>query len=186
MPPVTYVRHAMPVVEDGVHSSAWELDQSARAAASAMAERLEVGPGIGALVSSTEPKALQTAEAIAEHWSTVVIEDGRLCEAERPWIGAGYRALAHRYLRGEHPEGWEPHAQVIARMAASLHDAVARAERGPAVIVSHGLALCLHLGARLGDDFDRESFWSRLTFPDAWALAADDVLHRSPAREAIS
>ena len=47
------------------------------------------------------------------------------------------------------------------------------------MVVTHGLALSTHLGDRLGADFDREAYWSRLTFPDAWVLGADDVLHRS-------
>lgn len=185
-PRITYVRHAMAVLEDGVHPSAWHLDDGAKAAARAWADRLEVEAGIGALVTSTEPKALETAQAIADHWSATVVEDPRLREAVRPWIGPGYRAIAHRYLGGEAPEGWEPHAEVADRMAAAVRDAVSHAGRDPVVVVSHGLALALHLGDRLGADFDRESFWSGLTFPDAWALGPDDVLHRSLPRSPIS
>ena len=53
------------------------------------------------------------------------------------------------------------------------------------VVVSHGLALAGHLGDRLGAEFDRESCWSRLAFPDAWALDGD-VLHRSLPGAALS
>lgn len=186
MPPITYVRHAMAVPDDGVHPSSWHLDHAGRAAVRAWADRLEIGAGIGALVSSTEPKALETAEAIAERWQAEVVEDARLREAVRPWIGPGYRAIAHRYLRGEQPEGWEPHAEVADRMAAAVGDAVAQTGAGPVVVVSHGLALSVHLGHRLGDDFDRESFWSGLAFPAAWALEPDDVLHRSLPRASLS
>jgi broad specificity phosphatase PhoE len=178
-PPITYVRHAMPAVSEGVDPSEWHLDEANRAAVRVWAERLEVGDGIGVLVTSTEPKAVETAAAIAECWSADVVEDPRLREARRPWIGTGYRAVAHRYLRGERPEGWEPHASVADRMATAVGDALAKAGDGPALVVSHGLALSVHLGDRLGADFDRETFWSRLAFPDAWALGSDDVLHRS-------
>ena len=176
--PITYVRHAMPVVEDGVDPVDWHLDDATRAHVTAWADRLEVREGIGLLVASTEPKALETAAAITERWPGEVHQDERLREAVRPWIGTGYRALAHRYLRGEQPDGWEPHAAVAERMAAAVHDAHASAAGGPVVIVGHGLALSIHLGEQLGPDFDRESFWSRLAFPDAWALA-DGMLHRS-------
>lgn len=188
MPSITYVRHAMAVLDDGVHPSEWHLDGPGREAAVQWSARLEVGDGIGALVTSTEPKALETARAIAEQWDTVVTEDDRLREAVRPWIGPGYRAVAHRYLRGEQPEGWEPHVTVAERMAAAVAEAEGRAAtaRGPAIVVSHGLALAIHLGDRLGEDFDRETFWSRLAFPDAWALDADDVLHRSLPRPPVS
>lgn len=175
---ITYVRHAMPAVEEGVESAGWHLDDATRAHTQAWAERLEVGEGIGALVASTEPKALETAVAIAERWASDVVGDDRLREAARPWIGTGYRAMAHRYLRGELPDGWEAHGAVAERMAAAVTDAQVAAGSTPVVIVGHGLALSIHLGDRLGGDFDRESFWSRLAFPDAWALV-DGTLHRS-------
>ena len=177
--PVTYVRHAMPVVEEEVDSTRWHLDEATRALAEAWAGRLEVGEGIAALVTSTEPKAVETAEAIARRWGSDVVTDARLREAVRPWIGTGYRAMAHRYLRGEPHAGWEPHDAVEQRMADALVDAASARGTGAVVIVTHGLALSLHLGDELGGDFDRESFWSRLAFPDAWVLEADGVLHRS-------
>ncbi len=149
-PPITYVRHAMPMVEGDAPSTEWHLDEPVRAAAQEWAGRLEVGTGIGALVSSTEPKALETAQAIAARWDSSVTEDPRLREAQRPWIGTGYRAVAHRYLRGERPEGWEDHAAVAERMADAVADALAAAGDRTAIVVSHGLALSMHLGDRLG------------------------------------
>jgi broad specificity phosphatase PhoE len=180
--PITYVRHAMAVPIEGVHPTEWALDDEGRASAAALADRLEVGEGIGALVSSTEPKALATAEAIGVRWEVDVLADARLREAVRPWIGPGYRAVVHRYLRGERPEGWEPHLEVAARTAAAVRDAMAVAGPRPVVVVSHGLALALHLGDRLGPGFEPEQFWSSLAFPDAWALDRADVLHRPQPR----
>jgi broad specificity phosphatase PhoE len=180
--PVTYVRHAMAVPAEGVHPTEWELDAAGRASAAELADRLEVGAGIGVLVSSTEPKALGTADAIAERWQVEVLTDARLREAVRPWIGPGYRAVVHRYLRGERPEGWEPHLEVAARTAAVVREAVAAAGPRPVVVVSHGLALALHLADRLGPEFEPEHFWSSLAFPDAWALDAGEVLHRPQPR----
>lgn len=176
--PVTYVRHAMAVAVEGVHPTEWELDRTGIESAAALAERLEVGDGVGALVSSTEPKAIGTATAIAERWAVDVAADDRLREAVRPWIGPGYRAMVHRYLRGERLEGWEAHAEVAARTAAAVADARARAGGRPLVVVSHGLALSIHLGDRLGAGFEPEQFWSSLAFPDAWALDDSGVLHR--------
>lgn len=188
MPPpaVTYVRHAMPLVVEGVHPVEWHLDDEGRRAAGAVAQGLEVREGLGALVSSTEPKALETAAEIGARWSATVEGDDRLREADRPWIGPGYRAMAHRYLRGEPLVGWEPHAQVAARMGAGVDAAVEGAQGRSVVIVTHGLALSVHLGDRLGPEFDQESFWSRLAFPDAWVLDPSGVLHRSPPSLSIS
>lgn len=180
--PITYVRHSMAVPEQSVHPTAWHLDDRGRADAARLAERLEVAPSIGVLVTSSEPKALESAEAIAARWDVAVVVDHRLREAIRPWIGPGYRAVVHRYLRGHLPEGWEPHASVAARVAASVTDATNTAAGRPVVVVSHGLALAVHLGERFGPSFDRESFWSGLAFPDAWALDDAGMLHRPLAR----
>lgn len=182
MSPITYVRHSMAVPEQSVHPTGWHLDDRGRADAARLAERLEVAPTIGALVTSSEPKAVETAEAIGARWDAMVVVDDRLREAIRPWIGPGYRAVVHRYLRGELPDGWELHASVAARVAASVADATSAAAGRPVVVVSHGLALAVHLGERLGGAFDRESFWSGLAFPDAWALDLAGMLHRPLAR----
>lgn len=180
--PITYVRHSMAVPEESVHPTKWHLDARGLADATLLAGRLEVTTGIGALVTSTEPKAQETADAIGERWEVAAAPDPRLREAIRPWIGPGYRAVVHRYLRGELPDGWEPHDEVAARVAEAVADAVEAAGGRQVVVVSHGLALAVHLGERLGAAFDRESFWSGLTFPDAWALDAADMLHRPLAR----
>jgi broad specificity phosphatase PhoE len=180
--PVTYVRHAMPAPTEGAHPTDWHLDERARADAARMAGRLEVGVGVGRLVSSTEPKALETAAAIGERWGVPVEPDDRLREAVRPWIGAGYRAVVHRYLRGDLPDGWEPHVEVARRVGAVVSAARVAAEGAPVVVVSHGLALALHLAERLGTGFDREQFWSSLSFPDAWALDDTGMLHRAGNR----
>lgn len=181
--PLTYVRHAMAIPTADRHPTEWELDGAGFAEALALAGRLEVAPTIGALVTSTEPKALGTARAIADRWQVPLSGDDRLREASRPWVGPGYRAVAHRYLRGEAIEGWEPHGQVEQRVSAAVQDAVAAAAGGPVVVVTHGLVLALHLRARLGGGFDAESFWSCLAFPDAWALDEAGLLHRPGATD---
>ncbi|MDP1821424.1 MAG: histidine phosphatase family protein [Acidimicrobiales bacterium] len=175
---VTYVRHAMARADDGVDPTLWELGDEGRRLAGRLAERLEVAPRIGALLTSTEPKAQQTAAVIAERWPVDVVADDRLREVERPWIGTGYRSVAHRYLRGELPDGWEPHPAVAERASAAVAAALEAAGSAPVVVVSHGLVLAVHLGDLFGGTFDREAFWSCLAFPDAWTLDDAGTLHR--------
>ncbi len=184
--PVTYVRHAMPVPVEGVHPTQWELDEEGRRAARELADRLEEGPGIAVLVTSAEPKALATAEEIGRRWGVEPRVDQRLVEVVRPWVGAGYRAVAHRYLRGEQPEGWEDDEQVAARVAAAVREATETAAGKGVVCVSHGLALSVHLGDRLGPGFDREQLWGALAFPDAWVLDERGLLHRAGARSSAA
>ena len=180
-PPISFVRHSMAVPDERRHPTEWVLDGRGRQDAEELAARLEVEPAIGALVSSTEPKALGTAEVIGARWGAEVRPDDRLREATRPWVGAGYRAVAHRYLRGGEIDGWEPHLDVAARVEAAVEDACAAAGGAPVVVVTHGLVLAVHLRVRLGHEFDAESFWSCLAFPDAWALDGGGLLHRPVA-----
>jgi len=168
----------MALTDEAVDPRQWHLGEEGLRLAGRLAERLEVAPRIGVLVTSTEPKAAQTAAVIAERWPVDVIADDRLREVDRPWIGAGYRSVAHRYLRGELPDGWEPHTAVAARAAAAVVEATQAAGDAPVVVVSHGLVLAVHLGDLFGEDFDREAFWSCLAFPDAWSLGPAGTLHR--------
>ena len=177
-PSVTYVRHAMPETDDGADPTTWHLGEEGTRLAGRLAGRLEVAPRIGALVTSDEPKAVETAAAIAQHWGSEVVHDDRLREVRRPWVGEGYRSVAHRYLQGDLPARWEPYAEVVARTGAAVADARVAAGSGPVVVVSHGLALAVHLGAVLGDGFDRDAFWRCLAFPDAWTLDEVGTLHR--------
>lgn len=180
--PISFVRHSMAAPDTTRHPTEWVLDSAGRLEAEELAARLEVAPAIGVLVSSTEPKALGTAEVIGARWGAEVRGDDRLREATRPWVGPGYRAVAHRYLRGEAIDGWEPHAEVAQRVEECVGEACAAADGRPVVVVTHGLVLAIHLRMRLGREFDAESFWSCLAFPDAWALDATGLLHRPLAR----
>ncbi len=147
------VRHAMPDVVPGVAPHLWELGPEGRAATRDLARHLDGG----CVVSSDEPKALQTAEEIVAVCGGEIVVDARLREAARPtdW-DQDYRARAARYVGGEALPGWEPHEQVVARFAA--------AARGD-IIVTHGLAMTLYLGESV-------RFWEELRFPDAWSALA--------------
>jgi broad specificity phosphatase PhoE len=150
------VRHAMPEVVPGVAPHLWELGESGRAAARDLARRLE-GRSV---VTSDEAKARQTAEEIVAVRGGEMIVDNRLREATRPtaW-DQNYREQARRYVGGEALDGWEPHTAVIARVTA--------AARGD-IVVTHGLAMTLYLGAGV-------RFWEELRFPDAWSALAGQL-----------
>lgn len=178
-----YVRHAMAVSDPDLPPSRWDLGAAGRAAAKDLAARLEVNRPVAALITSPEPKAVGTAEPIAERFGVDLHLDDRLVEARRPWVGKDYRAVAHRYLNGEEVDGWEDRGEVAARVGAAVR--AVRAAGPPdaaSIVVGHGLALCLHLGPGLPAGFDLAAFWARLAFPDAWVVEREDlVLRRSIA-----
>ena len=58
------IKHASPQVETAVPSHEWKLSPAGREKAAALAERLRPDAP-GAIVSSVEPKAIETARIIA-------------------------------------------------------------------------------------------------------------------------
>ena len=149
-----FVRHAMPEVVPGLPPAEWHLGEEGRAAARALARR--IGP-VAEIVTSDEPRAVETAYLLGG----TIRRDPRLREVERPpaWDDA-YRDTARRYLEGEAIPGWEPRAGVIARMEQAATEAD--------VVVTHGLALTLHLR-------QSPTFWGALRFPDAWSALAGEL-----------
>jgi broad specificity phosphatase PhoE len=150
---VILIRHAMPERVPGVPPREWHLGEEGRAAARTLAALLPSGARI---VSSDEPKAVETAEQLG---GTVTV-DPRLREVGRPsaWDD-GYRDTARRYIAGERLAGWETHDDVVERFrSAATGD----------IVVTHGMAMTLYLSEGV-------RFWEALTFPDAWSALAGEL-----------
>lgn len=107
------VRHAMPKIEPGAPAPSWRLGRAGRAAAAALGQFVPAGY----LVSSDEPKALETAELVAAHSEPCndVVVDRRLREVDRPNIcrmtaPTGSRPVttcrASRLRGGRHATTW--------------------------------------------------------------------------------
>jgi broad specificity phosphatase PhoE len=157
------VRHAMPAVDPGVPSERWELGAEGRAAARALAAAHE--PGY--YVASDEPKALQTVQEMSA--GREVVPEPGLREVRRPyrWSDA-YRIQARAYVDGVCHDGWEPHAQVVARFeaAVSRHAEMAAMRKQPLIVGTHGLAPTVWLASRLRLEPTPGDFWASLRFPD--------------------
>jgi 2,3-bisphosphoglycerate-dependent phosphoglycerate mutase len=169
------VRHAMPLVDPTVPPARWLLSPDGVAAARLLSR---LRPSDAVLISSPEPKAVQTIAATANGCSVQV--DERFAEVRRvgePWDGP-YRELRRAYVCGVDHHGWEPHAEVAARFDAGVRDHLAVADGRPLLIGTHGMAMTVWLAQRLGL-VDQGGFWAGLSFPDAYAvdLAAASV-HR--------
>jgi broad specificity phosphatase PhoE len=154
---VWFVRHAQVVIDLGQPASDWRLSAVGRAAAEELAQRLSP---VARVVSSTEPKAVATAEPLARLSGVQLELDERLREVERaanlPDVGS-HRAAVRAYLRGEDVDGWEVSTAARARFAAALE----RVDE--AAVVTHATVLALFLG------YDFEA-WARIGLPDtiAW------------------
>ncbi|CAM3330032.1 histidine phosphatase family protein [Stackebrandtia soli] len=163
------VRHAMPVIDPTVPPGRWRLDAAGNAAARTLRPRL---PRDARFLSSTEPKAVDTATALADGEPVTVHSD--LIEVGRPHlVDVDYRAVAAAYLGGTVTPDWEPHAEVVARFDGAIRESLA-ADTRPLVVVTHGLAMTLWIDTVL-DIGDRVAWWRRLGFPELVTVPASAI-----------
>jgi broad specificity phosphatase PhoE len=170
------IRHAEPVVTDGMPPAEWPLSDQGRCDARELGSRLADASTATVVWTSPERKARETA-ALAFP-SVVPRVRKELSEVKRAWYAnpdelAGAVAT---YLWGEVVEGWEHRDDVIARMA-SLKADFEQSEF--VVVVSHGVLLTTWLHHEIGLE-DPFGFWSNLRTPDAWELDLEKkVLERT-------
>lgn len=123
--------------------------------------------GLERLLTSLEPKAVQTGAVLADLLGVRAELDARLHEVRRPTVDddAAFTRTVETYLSGGAVPGWEAPETVVQRMQHAVEDAVALGFVG---LVSHATALSLyvqHLGLASACDF-----WTRLTTPDGWLV----------------
>ena len=168
---VILVRNAMPVVQPGVHPVRWRLDDLGRSAVAILADALP-DELAGTVWSSSEARAQETAETLIETRGDLGTElrlDPELREVGRPtsWSSTYAEDLAGYFRNGDR-EGWEPATAVMTRMGSAIDRAVREAAGLPVVVVTHGLALSLYVGAACG--VRPAGFLHGLMHPDAWLL----------------
>jgi broad specificity phosphatase PhoE len=161
---VLLVRHSVPEVDRSIPAAEWRLSAEGRARCDALAERVAANdPEL--VLSSTEPKALETAELLASWLGLEVRESADLREQERRtvgWLERDELEAAIRRLFSEPDQvvfGEESAAAALARFS--------RAVEGlgdGAVVVSHGTVISLYVAAQTGQD--AFVLWKGLELPD--------------------
>jgi hypothetical protein len=104
---VLFVRHAAVDLDLDSPASTWRLSEEGRTAAAELATRLAP---VRRVLTSPEPKAVDTAAPLAEASGVPLELDDRLREVERAANVAGYdehRAAVRAYLSGDPIDGWE-------------------------------------------------------------------------------
>jgi len=174
-PALILVRHGRPVIDPDSPPTTWPLCPEGRDAVAKLAEKL-AAYAPAALVSSPEPKAVQTAQIIAERLALKVKTDEGLHEHKRPALAFGteeaFRArIAQVFADPAKPVAdGESVAQACDRLSKCLDAHAVR----PLVAVTHGTVLSEYLGRHLG--IDAHDLWRSLHTPDAFVLGADGAL----------
>jgi broad specificity phosphatase PhoE len=158
------VRHSVPEIDPTRPAEEWRLSEEGRARCGPLATRL-AGYGPAALVSSTEPKAWETAELLARLLGLDVRESDALRETARrtvPWLAPEEFRRALRALF-ERPDevafGEERAVDALARFSSAVEGLDERT-----IVVSHGTVISLYVASRTGRD--AFELWSGLRLPD--------------------
>ncbi len=164
---IILVRHAH-TAQVGPDAKTWPLSEHGRTEAARLA-RWSGWRGVTAIVTSSEAKAMQTADAITgahPHLVTLSAMEA-LGEVDRrgTFVTDYEGAVADFFAMPDAaPHGWEPAADARARITAAIAHAVAPYPAASVAIVSHGLALTLYLSTLVGGPPADVAHWRTIPF----------------------
>jgi broad specificity phosphatase PhoE len=169
------VRHGRPKIDPDTPATTWGLCDEGREGCERLAGQiLDLKPT--AIVSSPEPKALQTARIIGDRLGLKVEVDPGLHEHKRQHLSFGteeeFRARIAQVFAEPHapiPGGESAH-EAYERVAETL----ARHKGEPLLAVTHGTVLSLYLAEKLA--CDAHDLWRSLHMPDAFVLDGEGKL----------
>lgn len=164
---IVILRHAETQLDMVTSASEWILSEEGVSSCKAMANS-GVFSDIEAIYSSSEPKAIMTAEPFSNKLGLTVKSLSELKELDRGEIflsNDGYLEAVRSSLSFpvKEVQGWE-HPEIALQRFGNVISSISMSNYKRVLVVSHGLVislfLALHLNAR-EDAFDR---WKRLKF----------------------
>jgi broad specificity phosphatase PhoE len=177
------VRHANPQIDPTVAANKWQLSRTGMIRAQSLARHLE-GCKIQVVVSSTEPKAIQTAQILADQFGChVELADG-LQEHARPLLPGSFtspgefkqRVKAFFEQPGQLVLGAESADQCFTRFNGALCTAIERHAGKTMAVVTHGTVISLLLNSY--NHLDPYPFWQALGMPTCITVDLPDFTIR--------
>ena len=168
MPCLILVKHARPDIRPTVPARQWPLSEAGRAQCALLADQLTpYAPAT--LISSVEPKALETAQLVAHSMHTSVQVVNGLHEHDRsatPWLGpeAFIRAVAAFFHRpAELVMGCETAHQASQRFGRAMATVLSQHAEQNIIVFTHGTVLSLFVARTAG--LEPLTLWQRLGLP---------------------
>lgn len=163
------VRHAKPIFVPALHPSRWELDPTGAGRLGRLAS-LDCFAGAYRIVSSTETKAYQTAQAIASIQGLPPVEQfGALGELYKATLVDNHeQVMTELFLNPDRPvlEGWESAAAALTRFRTAVDQLINESAGRDLVIASHGTVLSLYLAWLNGQATVNPLDWKAVGMPD--------------------
>ena len=171
------VRHSQPEIEHDKPASIWKLSRTGRSRCELLSARLR-GFNPGVIWCSKEPKALETAQIVANALGVPIRIAEGLEEHHRSNVSFfptknEFEEAVERFYRA--PDqlvlGTETAQQALGRISAAI-DGVIKAEPADSIIVTHGTVLTLYVASATG--VRPICFWRRLGLPSFVVLTLPD------------
>lgn len=162
------IKHAAPQMQPTVSSDRWSLSLAGRAAALVMAERL-AGVEFAAIVSSSEPKAIETAGILSEQLNIPAEAVVGLHEHERRHVPVMrtpeyISQMAQVFKR---PDEWvlgeETAGDALDRFRDAYDGVLKKYPMGDLAMVSHGTVIALFLASI--SEQDGFQLWRQMGLP---------------------
>jgi broad specificity phosphatase PhoE len=173
------VRHALPEFVVGLPASEWQLSDEGRRRCGRLADRL-AAYDLAAVITSTEPKAVETGQIVADSLALSLETAPGLHEHERGVVtdtgdqGAFQEQVSRLFERpDELIFGTETADQAHARFATAVAAAIERHPHGNLAIVAHGTVITLFIARAAA--LDPVLFWKSLGLPSFAVLSLPDL-----------
>lgn len=168
------IKHSIPDLDAAIPWHEWHLSAQGRKLCEPLADRLAAYEP-AAIISSTETKAIETAELAADRLGiSSSVQDG-LQENDRTGLGIVPQedlcALIAEFFRrpDEVVIGRETADQALCRFAAAIEEIIDRQPEGNIVTVAHGTVITLFVSAH--NDIEPYPFWRSLGLPSFVVLS---------------
>lgn len=162
---IVLVKHALPVLDPARPARHWQLGAEGEAQARALAVALRRFNPFR-LVTSTEPKAMRTAEIVANEFGVEVTGLEGLREIDRPVLPIMPRDELERFNAQLFEQfdapvvGAESARAALERFSRALEEVAAAGSASNVVVVTHGTVIALFAAAH--NPLDAFHLWQRL------------------------
>ncbi|MCF8058967.1 MAG: phosphoglycerate mutase family protein [Bacteriovoracaceae bacterium] len=162
------VRHAMPVIEEGLPPNEWKLGENGEAQAQKFSQFLKNNFDLDRIIyTSNEPKALKTAEIIAKTCNCKIQSSNDLREIDKSLMkGEDYVNYTEEILEkvSQSAYGEESATEALIRFENGIKNVLEIGMEEERVVVTHGTVLALFL-AKYNAEMKAFEYWEKLECP---------------------
>ena len=174
MAQLVLIKHSAVLVDAAVAPKQWPLSDEGRRLCRPLAAALRMHR-LGLLVSSEEPKAIETAQIVAQRLRIETRTAPDLDEHRRPFVDrpAEFERLMQHFFAepAQRVFGEESAGEALARFTAAIDAVLSSESERNAGIVAHGIVIALYAAPMFG--VGAGALWQRLQMPSFVAVDTD-------------